>query len=69
MNLTEPKKAPLRNKDIKFRRQMLSMHSRGASKEGMGVHQKRVLGWISNCRHLEAVWSRTRLSTGELSLV
>ncbi|KAK3776135.1 hypothetical protein RRG08_017071 [Elysia crispata] len=32
MNLTEPKKAPLRSKDLKFRRQMLSMNSRGASK-------------------------------------
>ncbi|GFN88169.1 diaphanous-related formin [Plakobranchus ocellatus] len=34
MNLTEQKKAPLRNKDITFRRQMLAMHmhSRGSSK-------------------------------------
>ncbi|RUS87290.1 hypothetical protein EGW08_004970, partial [Elysia chlorotica] len=36
MNLTEPKKAPLRSKDLKFRRQMLSMHSRGASKARRG---------------------------------
>ena len=42
MNLTEEKKAPIRGRDMSFKRNMLSMHFRGAAK---------VFQWIISLFH------------------